>query len=327
MNSVRCFLGLLLACNVAQAFVAKSSLGVTSQTIRHENAIASWAATHPTSLHSGVAYGLVPSVLENNSKNVLQREMLARQQYYNKDLKHEYNQFFDVDRAFTAVSIAYPSSSVGRQQGKQWLKAVSGSTAVVCAALLAHRMPALSAHLPYYYKTYPLQASIATCGFNSVFADTISQVQALRKKSLASKFEWKQTLSSIIYGTTFLGIGSNLVYTKLMPTLFPGSGVAAILSQACLDNFVFAPLLWLPPAYMIKAALVHQEPVLKSLQTYLKAVREENLLHRYWTMWLPAQMFTFSVVPKHLRVLSTAAFSFIWFLILTKITSQKTSPV
>ena len=322
MMLVRFFLGLiLLAGNLTHAFVAKSSLGVRPQTISNDNVVTSWGATHPTSLHSGVAYGLVTRVEKSNNKNALQR-----QQHYSKDLKQEFNEFFDVDYAFTTVSIAYPSSVQEGQQRKLWLKAVSGSTAVVCAALLAHRMPALLARLPYFYKTYPLQASIATCGFNSVFADTISQVQALKRKSLVSKFAWKQTLSSVIYGTTILGIGSSLVYTKLMPTLFPGSGVGAILSQACLDNFVCAPLLWLPPAYMIKAALVHQEPVLKSMQTYVKAVREEKLLHRYWTMWLPAQMFTFSVVPKHLRVLSTAAFSFIWFLILTKITSQKTSP-
>ena len=249
--------------------------------------------------------------------NVLQRGILARQQHYKNDLQYKYNQFFDVDEAFTSntLSIAYPTQ---KQTRHRLLQAVSGSAAVLCAALMAQRMPVMLTKLPYFYKYYPLQASIATCGLNSVFADTISQVQA-------NKLNWRQTMSSILYGSTCLGIGSFTVYSKLMPTLFPGSGPGAILSQACLDNFVCAPLLWLPPAYMIKGALVSQKPIMESLKTYLKAIREEKLLHRYWTMWLPAQMFTFSIVPKHLRVLSTAAFSFLWFLILTRITSQKTS--
>ena len=332
MGFFQFFLGLLLLWttdNSVAAFVGSGlSPPLRVAASAKENALFSAAllprsedGTHSTSLHVGVAYG-PPMVLDDAQRNVLQRRTTTRQKYNPTN-----ELFFDVDPAFSAVSIAYPANTETTQEAqrlKRVKKALAGSIAVVCSALLAQRMPALLAQLPYFFKAYPLKASIATCAFNSVMADTISQVQSKNKGDSVSNLEWRQSFSSITYGALILGIGSNLVYTKLLPALFPGNGARAILSQACVDNFVCAPLVWLPPAYMIKAAFLRQ-PVLEALKTYVQAVRKEKLLVRYWSMWLPAQTFTFSVVPKHLRVLCTAAFSFVWFLILTKMTSKKTA--
>jgi len=267
---------------------------------------------HSTSLHVGVSYG--PPMDYSDGSNTLQ----VRQRFYSTSTTHY--QVFDVDPAFQAISIAaYPEDSLGAQrtlQKRKWTKALLGAIVVASSALLAQRIPALLNQLPYLYKAYPLKASVATCGFNSILANTISQC-----KSTSKDFQWRQLCSSLIYGALCLGIGTNLVYTRLMPALFPGSGIGTVLSQACLDNFVCAPFLWLPPAYMIKAAVMRQS-VLEALQQYGQAVRHEKLLLRYWCMWIPAQGLTFGVVPKHLRVLCTAAFSFVWFFILSKITNS-----
>ena len=292
--------------------------------------IASTGLTKPdqasTSLHVGVSYG-PPMRLDDGQGGIFQRNNMYNNNYrYNNEW-----QSYEVDPAFTsapatvAISLAarYPADEA-LQRERNVKRSVAGATAIACAALLTKPfLPGLLANLPFFYQAYPLQASIATCGLNSALADTISQLRSWKEAGGGSfNFESRRSLSSVVYGALCLGVGSNLMYTKLLPALCPGSGIGAIVSQACLDNFLCAPLLWLPPAYMIKA-LFNRQSVMESLKNYVKDVREGKLLMRYWSVWLPAQGITFGMVPKHLRVVSTAIFSFIWFLILTSLSAKK----
>ena len=89
-----------------------------------------------------------------------------------------------------------------------------------------------------------------------------------------------------------------------------------------------------PPASFVKAPLevtllatveavdeLSIESVQNSLQKYVQDVSERGLLLRYWSIWIPAQSLTFSVIPQHFRVAFVAVISFFWVFILSSISS------
>jgi len=94
-----------------------------------------------------------------------------------------------------------------------------------------------------------------------------------------------------------------------------------IAEKVIFDDFVSAPLMWLPPAYFIKA-MVYDYPLKEGLENYITDIKENQLLQRYWTVWLPAQSVSFSVVPEHLRVAFMASISFFWFIIFSTVASK-----
>lgn len=305
---------------------ARSAAFVVNTGLRHPGESQSLSTPivqeHSTSLHVGVSYG--PPSGEQQLSMLLRRNNRM-------DGVNSQQQFFDVDPSFSSAFVIARDVKAEQEdlQRRKLTLSVAASTAVVCAAFMAKQLassgalPYLFSQIPHFYKAFPLQASIATCGLNSAVADTISQVQSCKPSEGLIDFKWRQHFSSLFYGTTCLGIGTNLVYTKLLPALLAGtSGLTTVLGSAMLDNFVFAPLIWLPPAYAIKAAF-HGQSIKEALQKYIHDVRTGSLLQRYASFWMPAQIINFAMVPKHLRVVSTAGFSFIWFLILTKITSEK----
>jgi len=282
-----------------------------------------------TSLHVGVSYGPPMGTLENGQQGWgVPRNNQKCRCTINNEWQSCCN---DMDPAFTsapttlAIALCPTADEEALQRGRNVKRSLAGATAMVCATLLTKQfLPKLLVNLPFFYQAHPLQAPIASCGLNSALADTISQLLSWKQQAGADTFhfESKRSLSSVVYGAFCLGVGSNLMHTKTLPALFPGSGLGAILSQTCLDNFICAPLLWLPPAHMIKA-LFHRQSAMESLTNYAKDVRERKLLLRCWCVWLPAQGITFGMVPKHLRVVSTAIFSFVWFLILTSLSAKK----
>lgn len=318
-------LGLLLSAQVATAFTANSGLARPTIVIETQQTLSTpFVHEHSTSLHLGISYG--PPLDDHAGRNNV---LLRRKNRFAANSDDTVPSFY-VDPAFTAISIAYnvPKQQEETLQRRRVTRAIAASTAVVCATFMAQQLaasgivPYFLSKLPHFYQAYPLQASMVTCGLNSVMADSIAQIQSWKPKQGMFGFEWNQTFSSLFYGTICLGIGSNLAYTKLLPMLLAGtSGLTTVLGSALFDNAVLAPLLWLPPAYAIKAWF-KGESVKAALKGYVHAVKKEKLLHRYASFWFPASMISFGFVPKHLRVVSTTAFSFVWFLILTSITSK-----
>ena len=257
---------------------------------------------------------------------------------------------------------ADPPASGSMRETLQKPKVMLGISAVACAAFLlkqvyAHlQLPALG----YLYKAYPIRASIVTCGIKSMVADFISQVRAWDFQG-SFDFCTRQASSYITYGSLCLGMGSGIMYNHLMPALFPniGTGVGSIATQACFDNFFLAPLFWIPPAYIIKSLFfpdhkyeidldpTHRETyffthrqtmvstlafvrqnVWQGLLNYWDDIKKEGLLIKYWSLWVPAQMITFSqLIPRHLRSPTMAAISFCWLLILMNLPSKNDNEV
>lgn len=170
-----------------------------------------------------------------------------------------------------------------------------------------------------FYSTYPLQAAVLTCGLKASLADGVAQVRSWTASEHA--IEMRRNAAYIIYGGIFIGLMCHMEYDFLFPQLFgTAHDVGTIASEVLLDNFVSAPLMWLPPAYFIKA-IIYGYPMQEGLDRYVTDVKE-GLLLKYWAIWLPAQTISFSFVPDHLRIVFMACVSFGWFIVMSSAQAQ-----
>lgn len=210
-----------------------------------------------------------------------------------------------------------------------------------------------------FYADFPLQSAVLTCGVKASVADVIAQLNTdtppteetedeasatamttamettmeeydLDMSAIAN-LEWRRNLAYIIYGGIFVGLMCHLEYDYAFPFMFARNGVdyavqqhvpQTIVSEILFDNFISGPLLWLPPAYLIKA-VIYDYPLKEGLEKYVYDIKENGLLKQYWKIWLPAQTVSFSVVPDHLRVPFMASISFFWFILFSSLSSKK----
>jgi len=171
------------------------------------------------------------------------------------------------------------------------------------------------------YQTYPLQSAILTCGFKASIADGIAQLKAISSLNI-NNIEMRRNLAYIAYGGIFVGLMCHMEYNHLFPLMFGTEQSLAIVAEKVIfDCFVSAPLMWLPPAYLIKA-LVYDYPMQEGLEKYVTDVKTNGLLWKYWSVWVPAQSISFSVVPDHLRVAFMAFVSFFWFIMFSTLSSK-----
>jgi protein Mpv17 len=61
----------------------------------------------------------------------------------------------------------------------------------------------------------------------------------------------------------------------------------------------------------------------EGLAKYVKDIKDQGLLQKYWSVWLPAQTLQFSVVPHHLQVAFLATVSFFWFMLFSHLSSKE----
>ena len=233
------------------------------------------------------------------------------------------------------------------------LQTIDGSQSSSSSSALAMSFDDVST----FYATNPLEAAVLTCGVKASIADGIAQVRTALPNDTNNRFnseyednrddifidfstlphtpttpyewmsdlEFRRNLAYILYGGIFIGAACHYEYDVLFPILFGSQHtVATSIKEVLFDNFVTAPLAWLPPAYIIKA-LLYNYPVREGMNKYVTDIMEHGLLKKYWTIWVPAQSISFTVVPDHLRVVFMASVSFFWFILFSTVSSSSTT--
>ncbi|KAG7345563.1 Mpv17 / PMP22 family protein [Nitzschia inconspicua] len=213
------------------------------------------------------------------------------------------------------------------------------------------RRQTLSLHMSFqevsdFYQNFPIQSAILTCGFKASLADSLAQLndslalsssstlkekmkknvkQLQKRKHEDDSFNWeyRRNLAYVIYGGFFVGLMCHIEYNILFPHLFgTDHSISTIVEKVIFDDFVSAPIVWLPPAYLIKA-WVYDYSMKEGLQKYWRDIQENSLLTKYWTIWVPAQTISFSIIPDHLRVAFMASVSFFWFILFSSVSHDE----
>lgn len=170
------------------------------------------------------------------------------------------------------------------------------STTNSASRMIIHKHQMTLSDMSDLYANFPLQSAILTCGVKAHVADGIAQV-----RSETDRLEFKRNLAYVLYGGIFVGGMCHLEYDYIFPALFGNDhSIKTIFEEVIFDNFISAPLFWLPPAYLVKAA-VYDYPMREGLEKYVHDIKHNGLLTKYLSIWIPAQSISFSVIPGELH--------------------------
>lgn len=134
------------------------------------------------------------------------------------------------------------------------------------------------------------------------------------------QIEARRNFSFIIYGGLYQGIAQHIIFNELFPLIF-GEGTT-VASKVLFDSLCISPFICLPVAYLVKS-VVFQFTVQEAFERYKQDIFENGLLFKYWSLWVPAQCFTFGVVSQHLRIAFIASVSFFWLIVFSSVSSQE----
>jgi len=142
---------------------------------------------------------------------------------------------------------------------------------------------------------------------------------ALRQQESGPKHDLRRTLAFVLYGGLYQGMALFFIYNDLFVRMF-GPGRAFV--KVCASQFIMAPLLTLPVAYVFRGLVFGKTMRQALLEDYVKGVKDNGLLFSFWKLWIPIQILFFTVIPVHLRIPFSSCFSFLWTVILSRISAK-----
>lgn len=200
----------------------------------------------------------------------------------------------------------------------------------------------LTTQLSTVWATQPYTVAAVVCGLKASAADYLAQKRQSRKKEQqnaaqkAIRTDRTRNFSFLLYGSLYQGIAQEYIYNHLYPVWFDHllvgySGTFATLATACIkvafDLLVQTCLVTLPIAYLVKAVIFRYGFREAIVNRYWGDITQHGLLKKYYLLWGPVNILTFSVVPEAYRITWIAFVSFFWLVILSTISSKSDSAV
>lgn len=173
-----------------------------------------------------------------------------------------------------------------------------------------------------FYRTFPLLAGFITCSFKAAIADRLAQWHDV----CTTKFSIRRNLAMVLYSGIVLGLSCEIMYNRFFPMMFGAEKtLTSVVKMTLFDGFVNAPLIWLPPAYLVQA-LIYKYSIRSAMKKYVKDIRENGLLTKYWSLWIPVSFINFLIIPSHFRIAFVAGVSFFWMIILSVVANNDQDP-
>ena len=167
----------------------------------------------------------------------------------------------------------------------------------------------------------PFLFGVGLTSVKTAAADGLTQRAALRRRW--SELDLKRAGIFGIYGALYLGCVQYGLFVKLYPRLLPLAsgfaaaplasklrdhrGLASVLLQVGLDQGLHWPLSAIPCFYLFKG-LGEGSGIAASMQALRSNWSSDVLL--CWSMWVPAELISFGVLPLYWQVPFAAAVSF-----------------
>eukprot|EP00484_Ammonia_sp_Unknown_P018311 CAMPEP_0197035672 /NCGR_PEP_ID=MMETSP1384-20130603/13404_1 /TAXON_ID=29189 /ORGANISM="Ammonia sp." /LENGTH=208 /DNA_ID=CAMNT_0042465763 /DNA_START=159 /DNA_END=785 /DNA_ORIENTATION=+ len=146
-------------------------------------------------------------------------------------------------------------------------------------------------------------------------ADLFTQKLIERKKEI----DWTRNAVFATFGFGYMGCFQYWLFNIVFFKLFPGQSFKQTAKKVCCDSFIKAPFFYFPFFYMIRTFINERKFDHKTL-TSIKTTYRNNImddLKKFWSIWIAAQMFSFGVLPIHLRLPFIGSLSFFWCCILS----------
>jgi glycine cleavage system regulatory protein len=175
---------------------------------------------------------------------------------------------------------------------------------------------------------YPLAFGIGVSTIKTSASDLLVQVVVEKKKEI----DWKRNAAFATFGFFYLGGVQYALYVPIFGRLFPHAaafaskplrekardvkGLASLLGQVFLDQFIHHPFFYFPAFYATRELCMSDKPDLYgAMQTYKKNMKED--LIAIWKVWIPSMLLNFSFMPMWARIPWVAGTSLFWTCILS----------
>lgn len=177
-------------------------------------------------------------------------------------------------------------------------------------------------------KAHPYYSAFSIAAFKGGLADVVAQ----RSESSAPpdapgkggkddpvkvEHDYRRSLVFVIYGGLYQGMALELLYNNLFNDWFGDN----VLAKMAFNQLVLTPFVTLPAAYLAKG-IVFGKSLSAVMKDYYYDVKENGLLTAFWKLWTPVNLLLFSVIPPHFRVAFCALVSFVWTIILSRISNS-----
>lgn len=162
---------------------------------------------------------------------------------------------------------------------------------------------------------YPFGTGVVTTVVKTSAADLFAQ-KVIEKRE---EVDWKRHGVFISFGLFYLGGFQYYLYNHLfvrwcagMTAALGHKGSAPI--KTFIDQAIHHPFFYFPVFYSLKGYVEGAAPA-DIFQRYRNELWEN--CKALWTIWVPAQLVNFSVVPRHMRIPFVAGVSFAWTVIIS----------
>lgn len=162
---------------------------------------------------------------------------------------------------------------------------------------------------------YPVMTGVVTTGLKTSAADVFAQ-KIMEKRE---DFDWRRHSIFCLFGFAYLGGFQYWLYNKKfvqwcgpITELVGHRGVAPV--KTLMDQCIHHPFVYFPVFYSLKA-MVEGNPLSDAFHKYRSELVDN--VKALWTIWIPAQLFNFAFVPRHLRIPYVAGVSFVWTVVLS----------
>jgi hypothetical protein len=202
----------------------------------------------------------------------------------------------------------------------------------------------------------PWSTGFVTCAVKGLAADMLIQC-AVEKKS-SKDIDWKRAGTFSFYGGWYCGWFQHGLYNIVYHRIFGAStALSNAIRKVAFDSVFHVPFVIFPVYYVYKAWMLGGKFVRLCFECFLtltlSALNQYTHYHlhthigqhgstaweglalygeealsinaRYFSVWIPANLLVFTVVPKHLRIAFIATTSFAWLSLVSFITLRTTT--
>lgn len=171
----------------------------------------------------------------------------------------------------------------------------------------------------------PITTKCITAGVLATAADIVCQINfpldpETKKKPAMDRVDWKRTLNFAVLNTLMVPPVMHWWY-GLLSTRIVGTTFMAAVKRVFFDQSIFAPLF----VAIFFAANLSMDGKIDQIGEKLRIDWLPTLLANY-SVWIPAQLINFKLVPPPLRVLWANFIGFFWSIYLSNAANKKSEP-
>ena len=160
---------------------------------------------------------------------------------------------------------------------------------------------------------HPYSVAFGSCTFKGTIADALSQ----RVVEGRSEMDWKRTAVFAFYGGWYCGWFQHALYNVAYARLFGlDTSLVNAARKVAVDCVVHVPIICFPVYYAYKHTFYDGDGAAAGLKRYVgdgeTPGEAYDMCRRYYTVWVPANLLVFTVVPVPLRIGFIATTSLGW---------------